>query len=399
MALRRIRKGLAPSRERIQAVGRVLFDALFPRRVFRAFERARSAVPESVNLRLKLIVRPPELGHPPWALLYDPDDERLLAARLTYPLVRFIESGTPVASRLAPRPLRVLYVPANPASTTQLDLATSEQAIREALGDQVEICAIRHTTPAALRQVPRERPGFHILHDGGHAAFDAREDAGTIYLNPATGSISPLDGELLATYLDGTPVRLVVLAACETAVDSQQKRFTGVAQQLMRASALPAVVAMQYETADAPAIAFNRGFYAPLVDGYPVDAAVVEARKAILESVGGEASAAFAAPDWSTPALFMRSKDGNILEPEVDPEADAGANKQTVVPRIDTGAGASVSSPVNTGGGDFVGRDKIVENVQAGGIRAGRTEADNVVSGVQIQGSNLRGGWQKVTRA
>lgn len=264
--LRRIKKGRAPSRERMQAVGRVLFDALFPRRVFRAFERARSAVSESVNLRLKLIVRPPELSHLPWELLYDPDDERFLAARLTYPLVRFVESGTPVARLLAPRPLRVLYVQANPASTKQLDLAASEQAIREALGDQVEIRAVRHTTPATLRQVLRERPGFHILHYDGHAAFDEYEESGTIYLNPATGSIYPLDGELLATYLDGTSVRLVVLAACETAVDSQQKRFTGVAQQLMRASGLPAVVAMQYEIADASAVAFNRGFYAALAD-------------------------------------------------------------------------------------------------------------------------------------
>lgn len=71
-----------------------------------------------------------------------------------------------------------------------------------------------------------------------------------------------------------------------------------------------------------------------------MDAAVVEGRKAILEIFGGEASAAFAAADWATPVLFMRSKDGNILEPEISLEEGASASKQTVVTRIDTsGAG------------------------------------------------------------
>ena len=62
---------------------------------------------------------------------------------------------------------------------------------------------------------------------------------------------------MLATYLDGSSIRLVVLSACETAVDSEKKRFSGIAQQLMRTTRLPTVVAMQYETPDASAIAFT----------------------------------------------------------------------------------------------------------------------------------------------
>ena len=45
-------------------------------------------------------------------------------------------------------------------------------------------------------------------------------------------------------------VRLVVLAACESAMDSTGERFVGVAQRLMRASNLPAVVAMQFSIPD-----------------------------------------------------------------------------------------------------------------------------------------------------
>jgi len=208
-----------------------------------------------VTLRIKLIVRPPELSHLPWELLYDPDQEVFLAARLSYPIVRFIESGTPVASLLARRPLRVLYVQANPPDTVELNTRASERALRDALGADAEITSVHSTTPSALRDALRERPGFHVLHYDGHAEFDVESEAGYLYLHDEGGRSYRLGGEMLATYLDGTSVRLVVLSACETGVDSRQKRFSGLAHQLMRASSLPAVVAMQFEVADDTAIA------------------------------------------------------------------------------------------------------------------------------------------------
>jgi hypothetical protein len=318
--LNRIKEGFAPDRRRMQSVGELLFNALFPRRVIRAFERAPDALPQGVSLRVKLIVRPAELGHLPWELLYDPDQEVFLAARLSYPIVRFIESGTPVASLLARHPLRVLYLQANPKGTTPLDTAASEKALREALGDDGAVTSVRNTTPAALRDVLRESK-FHVLHYDGHGAFDEASGRGRLYLHDEQDRSHPLDGEMLATYLDGSSIRLVVLSACETAVDSEEKRFSGIAQQLMRTTRLPAVVAMQYEIPDASAIAFTREFYKALVDDYPVDAAVVEGRKAVLETLGSDP---FSQPDWATPVLFMRVKDGDILReeapaPELEP--------------------------------------------------------------------------------
>ncbi len=314
-ALERLKIGAALSRQELEAVGSMLFDSLFPRPISRAFERAGAGLPRGTTLRIKLVIRAPELSHLPWELAYDADNAVFLAGRLSSPLVRFVESSTPVAPLLADGPPRLLYVQANPRDSEPLDLGASERSLRAALGSMVEITAVRNATPERLRDMLREPPGFHILHYDGHAAFDPAAAAGHIALHDDEGNTFPLGGELLAAYLDGTAIRLVVLAACETGVDSRRKRFTGVAQQLMRAGSLPAVIANQFAIADDAAIAFNGGFYGALVDRYPVDAAVTEGRKAIWDLFGGSADAALAAPDWATPVLFMRAVDGAIFPP------------------------------------------------------------------------------------
>lgn len=59
--------------------------------------------------------------------------------------------------------------------------------------------------------------------------------------------------------------------------------------------------------ADNSAIAFAREFYRALSESWPVDAAVVEGRKAVMLEVG------LGQPDWSIPVLFMRSPDGMLF--------------------------------------------------------------------------------------
>ncbi|MGB0383602.1 MAG: CHAT domain-containing protein [Ardenticatenaceae bacterium] len=242
--LNKIKCGDAPSRQAMQGIGELLYDALFPRSIYRAWARSQAELPKGGKLRLKLNVRPPELSHLPWELLYDSDEGYFLAARLSYPIVRYIESGIPVASTLARHPLRVLYLQANPLDAPMLDLAASQEALQEALGADCEIKVVRETTPDGLTRVLREKPGFHILHYDGHATFDSATGEGHLALLCAKHFTHWLSGETLATFLDGTSVRLVVLAACNTGIDSARKRFAGIAQHLMHTSNLPAAVAM-----------------------------------------------------------------------------------------------------------------------------------------------------------
>jgi hypothetical protein len=333
----------------LEHLGAALFDALFPRKIARAFERAYEDLPEGAELRLKLTILPPELGDLPWELLYDPDVGAFLAARATLPIVRMIESGTPSASLLARRPLRVLQVQANPKDVASLDLAGSEAAIRAALGGAGEVTVLRSATPASLQAALRQG-GFHVLHVDSHGYFDAEANSGYLLLETADAGMMSVSADQLASILDGSSVRLVLLAACQTAAQSQARRFSGLAQYLMRTvSRLPAVLAMQFVIPDQTAIAFFGEFYRALAEGFPVDAAVVEGRKAILASAGER-------PDWATPVLFLRVEDGDILREEREaPPATAG---QTIV-------------QINTGGGDYVGGNQIIYGDRVEGDKIG----------------------------
>lgn len=352
LELNRIKMGFAPSRDRMQKVGELLFKALFPPyTVSQTFAEAKRNLKPGVNLRIKLIIRPPELSHLPWEITYSLIQRSFLATRRTTPIVRFIEGGSAAASLLTHKPLQVLYVQANPAGTQKLDSGASEQALRTGLGAHGQVTVVHQTTPAALRDKLREST-YHILHYDGHGAFS--DERGHLYLHDEAGAAHKLSDEMLATYLDGTSIRLVVLSACETAAASSEKRFSGIAGQLMRTTDLPAVVAMQYEIPDHSATAFTREFYRALAeDDFPVDAAVVEGRKAILEALGDDE---FAAPDWATPVLYLRVADGDIFKTQgkettmTDPKEEKS---------VDTGGGAFIAGGVNTGGGDFVGRDKV----------------------------------------
>ncbi len=354
--LESIKNGEAPSRQQMQAVGALLFSALMPRKILRGLARSYDELPPEKHLRLKLAIRPPELNILPWELLYDPDEENFLAARLSTPIVRMVESGVPSASLLARRPLRVLYVQAAPSDLPELDLMASENALRQALGKHAEIVSLRAATPPALRQALRQP--FHILHYDGHAMFDASAGAGYLCLQDENGYAHQISGELLATYLEGTPIRLVTLAACESGMDSQEKRFAGIAQQLMKSSNLPAAIAMQFSIPDRSAIAFVSGFYGALADDYPIDAAVTEGRKAILELIGGEA---FTAPDWATAVLFLRAKDSDIFgggasktasgaQTKSKEEKGMKNEKKSQNSGIQIGKGSTIQGDVFTGG-------------------------------------------------
>jgi hypothetical protein len=348
--LSRIRSGDSPTKERMQEIGGFLFNALFTRRIARLFGRAYDPIPAGESLRLKLSLQPAELSALPWELLFDSDESVFLAARLSYPVVRHIESGIPVAAPVTAKTLKVLYLQASPVDLPPLDLEKSEQALRQAFGSRAEITPIRSATPEMLQRMLRQ--DFHILHYDGHAFFDEEQKAGAICLQDEQGGTHQVSGETLAAFLDNTSVRLVVLAACQSGMDSPQKRFSGIAQQLMKTSSLPAAIAMQFSVRDDAAIAFNRGFYEALADRYPVEAAVVEGRKAILQVLGNDP---FAAPDWATPVLYLRAQDGALFpQPKAEKEPKPMSEKTPRSGGIKIGSiNASGNSNINIAEGDI----------------------------------------------
>ena len=79
--LENIYSGHGARDEAMKAVGSLLYNALFPRSLYKAWERSRNQLPEGAELRLRLNIRPPALSRLPWELLYDADDGYFLATR------------------------------------------------------------------------------------------------------------------------------------------------------------------------------------------------------------------------------------------------------------------------------------------------------------------------------
>jgi len=200
----------------------------------------------------------------------------------------------------------------SPGDYPSLDVDREWALLREALGDLeqrglVRLERLEAATLAALQRRLRNRKiEYHIFHFIGHGGFDEQAQDGVLILEDEVKRGRPVGGQYLGTLLhDERTLRLAVLNACEGARASRSDPFAGAAQSLVQQGS-PAVIAMQFEITDAAAITLAHEFYSVLAEGYPVDAALVEARKAIFAK-GNDV-------EWGTPVLHLRSPDGRIFD-------------------------------------------------------------------------------------
>jgi CHAT domain-containing protein len=156
-----------------------------------------------------------------------------------------------------------------------------------------------------LRQRLR-RGDWHVFHFVGHGGFDQQTQDGVLVLEDQNGRGRLVSGQDMGVLLnDYDPLRLVVLNACEGARADPTDPFAGTAQTLIQ-QGIPAVVAMQFEITDLAAIVFAHELYAVVADGYPLDAALAHARKAVYTDVSQV--------EWATPVLYLRAPDGRVFD-------------------------------------------------------------------------------------
>ena len=200
-------------------------------------------------------------------------------------------------------------------------------------------------TLSALRDGLRQ--GCHVLHLSSRGGFSG--ERGYLLFEDDDGHSEPVDGEMLARLLRGTSVRLAILNTHGSALADNIQPFDSVPTALVRGG-LPAVIAYQYAMPGTSAITFAAELYRALADGYPVDAAVTEGRKAILSVLGAAWRDRL---DWAVPALFMRTPDGYILTPEEKTGEIRSAERppQTVISIGEVIEGAKVVIGDVVGGG------------------------------------------------
>jgi hypothetical protein len=305
---------IAARRDAAKTLGGRLYSAVFAGELGQCLRSSLDAAKrQKKGLRIRLnLTETPELADLPWEFLYDTLHGRFVGLSTETPLVRYLAVPMPAEPLVVALPLRVLVVISSPEGYPVLDASQEWSRINEALGDlaragRITLGRMEEATTSALQQKLRQGD-YHILHFIGHGGFDPATQEGVLLFEDDAGRAAHVRGEELGTLLrDHAPMRLVVLNACEGARSSRADPFSGVAQRLVR-QGIPSVVAMQFEITDRAAIAFAHEFYRATSDGYPVEAAVAEGRKALASS-GPEL-------EWGIPVLHLRAPDGHIFRVE-----------------------------------------------------------------------------------
>jgi HEAT repeat protein/CHAT domain-containing protein len=296
----------------LKSLGNQLYQALFPNQInarFHATMAGAQANQESV--RLRLIFQSPQLAALPWEFLYDAETNTFLGNNIQTVLSRYID--VPLQKRdirTAKLPLKVLLVISSPTDLAKLDATGEATLINSAMethikAGQIELDIIKEATTRNINQKLREKP-YNIFHFIGHGFF--KDNKGYIALEDNNKQAKLMDEQGFADFFLGyRSLGLAVLNSCQGAEVSEQQIFAGIAPNLVQRG-IPAVVAMQYSIFDTTAKIFADEFYRTLALGYPVDAAIQTTRNAISQEVGLNKR------DFATPVLYMRAKDGIILD-------------------------------------------------------------------------------------
>lgn len=291
------------------ALGGLLAKGLFTGDLASAYSVALAGANgprQGVRLTLSLGAAPALLSIP-WEFLYR--DPVFLASQRHTPVVRQLASERRAPPPTIPDVVRILGVISSPKDLNPLQVATERARVETALKavtdmGRVQLDWLEPATRRGLHQALRDG-SYHVLHYVGHSAFE--DDEGLLYLETDDGRADAVDSTLLANLLsDQRLLRLVVLNSCQGARTTLADPYAGVATTLIQLG-VPAVVAMQFEISDDAAVLFAEELYTNLIARqFPIDAAVAEARKAMLAVLGND--------EFATPVLFVQDPELALFE-------------------------------------------------------------------------------------
>ena len=274
-----------------QEFGTTLANALITGDVATMFDEARCK--GAVRVRLNMTTEP-ELLRIPWEFLRRNGKD--LASQRDCTIVRELVTAEPARPYLVEGKIRMLGVIANPRH--DLDVEGEKRRVTEALEkchDQVELEWLEDCTFKSLQRKLQDE--YHILHFVGHGAFTDDGDS-IILLSDENGMAKEQSADSVAQLIGRqNSLQLVVFNSCDGARTKLDDPFASIATMLVQQGE-SAVIAMQFEISDRAAKAFAEELYFCLIDRrYPIDAAVAEARIAMLDVNQIE---------FATPVLFLR---------------------------------------------------------------------------------------------
>lgn len=290
----------------LEQLGEALFRALFRGEVLELYRSCsqRAAVRRGLlRIQLELGASDALLQALPWEALRDSGDDHFLALDGRVSVVRHLQLRFETEPSPRPRRVRVLVAATAPPGGG-LDLDGERRALERAVGGgEVELEILPRATLGDLVEAV-EAKGIHVVHYAGHGEVGS-DGRGLLYLDEPGGGNRAVAASDLAQLCRRAPLRLVFLNACRTADAPAAAPHAGAAAALLRIARVPAVIAMQYPVSDSAAQTFAAEVYRQLADGHGIDRAVVEGRRKLAQKCS---------PEWVTPVLFSRLRDGRLFD-------------------------------------------------------------------------------------
>ena len=303
---------------------------------------AEAETADRLRVRLQIDPGAAELHALDWERIYHyrRGQEVALAATGLTPFSRYTGLEEAEPAPVDARPLHLLFAIANPDGMPlpAIDVPGEVEALHQALDELRQSGRFRITVMPGhtglsrdLRErlqaagvevaegsttpenILRQLPDCHIFHFLGHGSFERVGARGggvaTLHLEDEQGRwLRWSDSEIADRLAKLTALpHLIFLAACDTARRPEQSEnpFVGLGPKLV-AAGVPAVVAMQDVVPMPLARRLTGDFYHQLLTHGVVDRALNEARNLVFRPDGF---------DWAIPVLFMRLKDGQLIDP------------------------------------------------------------------------------------
>lgn len=330
--------------------GKRLYESFFTDEVRSLLaDSMRAAEADSVGLRIRLrFDDAPTLVNVPWEYLYREKADDFVSLSNWTPVVRHLETEGRVLPAQITHPLKILVMISDPLERRgTLDVEREWSQLQRSLSDaeSVQKASLTRLDTGRLDELQDalREDDYHVFHFIGHGTFSEADNDGALLLEDELGRSKIIAGRVLGDRLrDSRSMRLVVLNNCEGAATSAFDPFAGTAQSLLR-KGIPAVVAMQFAVTDLSALAFSRGFYRSIIDGYPVDASVAEGRKAIDEGANRF--------EFGAPVLYLAADDGAVFDIAATPQPDFGDEPR---PAIEPSSPTPAPPPVDAAAIDEV---------------------------------------------